>query len=305
MFHYASVTDTPILMGELIAWLREAEEKKELHPVELAAQLHYKFVCIHPFDDGNGRISRLLMNYILLKNDLPPVIIKSADKKNYLHALHQADAGDREAFVQYIAEQLIWSLELSIRAANGESIEEPDDLDKELDLVGRELKGEDVLKAPANKSVFEEAIEQNIFPLFRLIEEKCKKLEPFFFDTERKVQYQYHNDAMKRPLGTKATEWGIMIFKLKHNQGLSIPVHKVLYDFGLKGFKKSVDAHNFWIHAEVDFNDYNYKIMLNHDAKQSANFPYGKELSQSELLSLITPAIRNIIENITRLNAAG
>lgn len=70
--------ETPIKMGELIEWLREEEEKKDMHPVVLASLLHYNFVRIHPFDDGNGRLSRLLMNYILFKHGLPPVVIKSA-----------------------------------------------------------------------------------------------------------------------------------------------------------------------------------------------------------------------------------
>ena len=59
-----------MLMGELIEWYRTEQEKKAMHPVALAALLHYKFVCIHPFDDGNGRISRLLTNYVLLKKRL-------------------------------------------------------------------------------------------------------------------------------------------------------------------------------------------------------------------------------------------
>ncbi|MCW5234479.1 Fic family protein [Verminephrobacter eiseniae] len=139
IFEYASVLDTPILMGELMEWYRSEEEKKELHPVALAALLHYKLVCIHPFDDGNGRISRLLMNYVLLKNDWPPVVIKSAEKRNYLSALNRADAGYVDDFVKYIAQQLEWSLELSSKAANGESIEEPDDFDKEISLIAKKI----------------------------------------------------------------------------------------------------------------------------------------------------------------------
>ncbi len=67
IFDYASPTETPIQMGDLIQWYRNEEEKKEMHPVTLAAMLHYRFVRIHPFDDGNGRISRLLVNYVLLQ----------------------------------------------------------------------------------------------------------------------------------------------------------------------------------------------------------------------------------------------
>src|SRR5205823_1964159 len=94
IFEYALPAETSIQMGELIAWYRAEEENKKLHPVVLAAMLHYKFVRIHPFDDGNGRISRLLMNYVLLQHNLPPVIIKSADKKNYLFALNLGDTGN-------------------------------------------------------------------------------------------------------------------------------------------------------------------------------------------------------------------
>jgi len=132
IFHYASPEETPILMAELVQWYQEEENKQELHPVQLAALLHYWFVRIHPFDDGNGRMSRLLMNYVLLKHNLPPVIVKSADKKNYLSALNQADTGNEEAFVEYIAKQLVWSLELYIKAAKTESLEEDDDLQKEI-----------------------------------------------------------------------------------------------------------------------------------------------------------------------------
>lgn len=157
IFHYASPSETPIQMGELMNWYRQQEKEGTLHPIELAALFHYKFVCIHPFDDGNGRISRLLMNYVLLRNNLPPAIIKSADKKNYLQALHLADAGDIQAFINYIAQQLVWSLEISIKAANSEDIDEPGDLDKRLFLIEKELESvdsENEVKKRLNKEVF-------------------------------------------------------------------------------------------------------------------------------------------------------
>jgi Fic family protein len=139
IFEYASPAETPIKMQELIDWYRS--EEGVLHPVTLAAMLHYKFVAIHPFDDGNGRISRLLMNYVMLKNELPPVIIKSSDKHNYLNALNIADSGDYEPFIRYISEQLLWSLEISIKAAKGGNIDEPGDLDKQVSMLNRMLEG--------------------------------------------------------------------------------------------------------------------------------------------------------------------
>jgi len=146
LFEYTAPQEVPIRMQELMEWYRD--EQTTLHPITLAAMFHYKFVCIHPFDDGNGRVSRLLMNYVLLAHKLPPVVIKSSDKQNYLHALHLADTGQYEAFIRYIAEQVVHSLEMAIKAAKGESIEEPDDLDKEIALLTRQLQHQETYKTP-------------------------------------------------------------------------------------------------------------------------------------------------------------
>ena len=146
LFKYTAPQEVPIQMQELMEWYRD--KQATLHPINLAAMFHYKFVRIHPFDDGNGRVSRLLMNYVLLAHKLPPVVIKSSDKQNYLHALHLADIGQYEAFIRYIAEQVVSSLEMAIKAAKGESIEEPDDLDKEIALVARQQQHQETYKTP-------------------------------------------------------------------------------------------------------------------------------------------------------------
>ena len=166
VFEYASPQDTPIMMGELMAWYRNELEKQELEPVALAAIFHYKFVHIHPFDDGNGRLARLLMNYVLFCFGLPPVVIKSSDKTNYLRALNRADARDLKAFVAYIALQLEWSLELAIKAAKGESIEEEDDLDKEIALLGKEVLAEKKLEAEGTAEVKFKTISNEIVTFF-------------------------------------------------------------------------------------------------------------------------------------------
>ena len=179
MFHYTSPSETPIRMGELIQWYRDEEEKRELHPVVLAAFFHYKFVLIHPFDDGNGRISRLLMNYILLRNEWQPVVIKSdpVQKNEYLQALRLADVGDLEAFAEYIIKQEEWSLGISIKAANSESVNEPGDLDKKIALLKRqqEANKENQIKLQLSKEVVIDIYNVWLKELFiRLIEEARK-----------------------------------------------------------------------------------------------------------------------------------
>ena len=166
MFEYASPTDTPIKMNELIQWYNAEIEKDELHPIALAALLHYRFVLIHPFDDGNGRISRLLMNYVLIKNGLPPIIIKTTEKNKYLNALNQADVGNIEAFVKYIGEQLIWSLELTIKATKGESIEEIDDYEKEIAIWKKQVTAKKVNSVHRNDKLIYELYQSGFAEMF-------------------------------------------------------------------------------------------------------------------------------------------
>jgi Fic family protein len=187
MFHYASPSETPILMQELIDWYRT--EENAIHPCTLAAMLHYKFVRIHPFDDGNGRVARLLMNYVFLRNNFPPVIIKSADKANYLRVLHSADVGDYEPLIDYIAEQLSWSLQISIKAAKGESIDEPGDLDKKIRELNRKLKIADGAKINVRKSgqSLKDVLENTIWPLIDSVQNTLTELQIHFRDSRAQM----------------------------------------------------------------------------------------------------------------------
>ena len=72
----------PMLVDELLAWYRRHELL--LHPLELAALVHQKFVFIHPFVDGNGRVARLLMNLVLLRFGYPITIIPPILRLEYI-----------------------------------------------------------------------------------------------------------------------------------------------------------------------------------------------------------------------------
>lgn len=90
-FEYATPEETPGLMSDLVDWYNIAEREGKLSPVELAALFHYRYIRIHPFEDGNGRIARLMVNYILTRHNYPMIVVRSREKSKYLEALHLSD----------------------------------------------------------------------------------------------------------------------------------------------------------------------------------------------------------------------
>jgi len=88
-------------MKDLVSFINNNPD--ELRPIELASYTHHAISWIHPFDDGNGRIARLLLNFILFQNGYRFVVIRKVDRKKYLDCLSKADVGNSEPFVNFIA----------------------------------------------------------------------------------------------------------------------------------------------------------------------------------------------------------
>lgn len=105
--------EIPRLMQNLIKWV--GDNKKKMHPVEMAGILHHKLVFIHPFFDGNGRTSRLTMNIILMQSGFPLVIVLKNDRKRYYRFLSLADKGDYIPFVNFIARAVERTLDIYLK----------------------------------------------------------------------------------------------------------------------------------------------------------------------------------------------
>ena len=126
IWQFASVLDTPLRIRDLIQ--RFDTHQHIYHPIVLASLFHYKFIRIHPFDDGNGRTARLLMNMILMYYGYPLAIISSdVDQRNYYYnALELTDARlpllnqvfepnnlpDYEVFIQFIGKSMMKSFDM-------------------------------------------------------------------------------------------------------------------------------------------------------------------------------------------------
>ena len=101
---YAPVEQVASQMDELVHLFRDIDENQ--HPVVKAAWLHHRFVQIHPFQDGNGRVARLLASMVLIKDGYFPLHIRREDRTDYLDALEVADSGILGPLVKLMTRRL-------------------------------------------------------------------------------------------------------------------------------------------------------------------------------------------------------
>lgn len=113
---FPNFVKVPTLMEDFIKWMNSTL----LHPVEFAAETHYRLVTIHPFVDGNGRTARLLMNLILIMYGYPPAIIREKDRLPYINALEKAQLGGaKDDYINLIVKAVNRSLDIYLKAIKG------------------------------------------------------------------------------------------------------------------------------------------------------------------------------------------
>jgi Fic family protein len=251
--YYATPEETPAKMRELMEWYYEADINTEIHPVVVAALFHHKFVEIHPFDDGNGRLSRILMNLVLLKKGFPPVVVKMDDRRNYYSLLSRADVGESWPFVEYIIDLLSGALQLFLKAANGESIDESDDIDKEIALFKIGITKDIDLTLKKSPNVVIEVIKKHISVLLRRIFDKSKGFDELFFFAERFVRFRYILNGVQSSKKIKFDINGS--FEIPDQDIYALEIH-----FIFKDFKTSKNMFTVGVELEAYFEQYKYSI---------------------------------------------
>jgi Fic family protein len=166
LFEYCPPEHTISEIERLIQLYKENEGK--VSGVILAAWFHHAFTQIHPFQDGNGRVARLLSSFILIKNNLFPFTVLRGDRDRYILALEKADKGDGSELVSFMAETQANSIH---KALNHESTGS-----KSLSVVFGKLADKIHEKNEESFILRKKIIDENLLRVFDISEIKIKKL---------------------------------------------------------------------------------------------------------------------------------
>jgi len=164
---YCPVLQVDSEMDNLIRIFHEISDtdKHDTHILVRTAFLHHAFTQIHPFQDGNGRIARLLASFVLIKGYLFPFSLERDDRDDYIEALEDADRGNYQKLVDVIADNQIKSIK---EALNLETVKQ-DSIHSVLEVLNTRI---------ANKKTnAQENIVNNMHAIFELIKEQVKSYE--------------------------------------------------------------------------------------------------------------------------------
>jgi len=273
-------------MPDLLDWYRAEEEKKELHPVMLAAIFHFRFVTLHPFDDGNGRMSRILMNMILMRSGYTPAIIRLDERTQYNANLALAqDGGNIEPFIELVANDTFRSLELLVKAAKGESIEEADDLDKEIELLKRDIKRSDTVPIDLNNGEYSPIWKKSIKDFLFEIDNRLQKFNELF--EKSSVKFLMNNTTSIRHI------IDAVIYNLH-----SVGSHQITYEFSR--YKDTKHDFDILIRIFVELKDFRFKIIYSIEPNvfSTKDFTYNKYIEQSDINALADNLSKDLLKII-------
>ncbi|MEX1364922.1 MAG: Fic family protein [Nannocystaceae bacterium] len=313
--HFASPEETPALMGDLMKWLYD--DGNTLHPVERAVSFHHRFVAIHPFDDGNGRMGRLLMNLLLMQGGYPPAVIRNEKRGEYYAALAQADDGRLGPLLEFVGEALIRSMELYVRASRNEPIDEPDDLDKEIFLLEQDLetRGQRIDARDDAESRIR-FVEEVLRPIWSAALRSLSKFERLFLSTRRGLldcsQARYDRGELQYEIFT-ADSLEQRFEELVHD----VDIRRLAAFAQLRDFRDLVNHFSVELRLVVEFGEFSASVGLwvgpaddleglSLDPRGLTNavtqieVRYRNDLSELELRDVVRSLERSLLEYVKR-----
>lgn len=303
--------EVPAAMNELINWAnnqlhqnklnRHNKKKYNLHPLAIACAFHKRFIEIHPFGDGNGRMARILMNLILMQQGYMPAIVYLEQRQEYYRALNTSTFEDISPLASYIGQNLMKSMQLAIEGAQGKPVEEQKDWMKELSVLERKLKDEEDRKKYKEWSVDNQqrVIEQVIFPLLDYLEEGMKRFgeiyeyvgwlrKKAFKKADLKLVADAFLHSMEKTNLQAIKEKFLMWNKYKKSEHRSYSVKFILYNENEKAAKSTLCNIEFLFEykdlvAKVELSRESRKVENKKQTTEFLNIPYNETLTPQKI----------------------
>jgi Fic family protein len=317
---FASPEEVPSFMSDLVNWLnnhidppKRKKKKYDLHPLLVAAGFHTQFIKIHPFGDGNGRMSRILTNLILMLCGYVPAIIKLEERKDYYTAINTSSLDNPENLAFHLGKAEIHSLEIAIKAAKGERIEEPDDLDKQLSLLEQKLNGAgDVITKVKSEEVLREFGNTTLLEItskFMVIQRKFKRFylninfemlsyinasSGSYYCTSKKII----EETLKPILMVIMEESIVSSLKNQSNESNYINFECTFNTFN----RKNIEPFSYKELLTIEFNEKHFVLKLT-GGKQFP-FPYNKGFEAEELEGILKISAKEHLAFIEEQNKA-
>ncbi|WP_025743924.1 Fic family protein [Aquimarina pacifica] len=287
--YYATPEETPAKMKELVEWYNSIVDNDKVHPIVFASIFHHRFVAIHPFDDGNGRMTRILTNFILLKFGYPVSVIKQETKSEYYGCLSQADNGQLIPIIEYIANSVKDSLLIYSKALNGEDISEPDDLDKEITLFRKELGR----KTKITEIKGSDSILNISFEVFSFLKEKLDRFSDLFYSTYEKI-----NDNS----GTINVSGDFLKNKDTYKKMVKdryVNVNFITYNYDFRHNIHKDDKSIISIQLSIHFKEKNFIIGFGSDKLVKY---YDEKNIDDNYINMVKNIVKHVMEHIKRIN---
>ncbi|WP_350291390.1 Fic family protein [uncultured Croceitalea sp.] len=287
--YYATPEDTPIKMRELVDWYNEKLVSKDFHPLVLASIFHHRFVAIHPFDDGNGRMTRILTNLILLKFGYPISVIKNELKQDYYARLAQADNGELIPIIEFISDSVKASIKTYFRAINGEDISEPSDLDKEIALFKQEL---DISEKELIKIQGDSVITIS-FEVYSYLGSKLDQFSHLFQSKQEIIR-----DQLGKGSAFNVTNKLTSLQEYKNTIGGRYDKAKTIsYLYSLL---QDVKENKHKVHAEVEIRFHNRSYEIRYSDYKVLKY-YGQKVVDQSVIDLISKVVKHFMKEIKQI----
>ncbi|NDA68658.1 MAG: hypothetical protein EBY09_18830, partial [Verrucomicrobia bacterium] len=264
---------------------------------------HHRFTHIHPFDDGNGRMARALMNVILMREGFPPAVLKTQNRAEYVAALRKADSGDSGDLAMFVGTSLLRSEELVLRGAKGESVDEPVDLAREVALLKQELQSRRSNAAKTLLEIQNQRFHAKIKPLLIRVLTRIAPISELFDLTNVRIEsFHYAERTTSRHTETHGLEaakasldaWTIGGFL---SEPMGAMVMKVNWS-QLKRVGESAPPLSASIGVNIVLEESEFSIGSRDGSTASLRYSYEAPVDYSQLDEMVAAVTRKLIAQV-------